>query len=248
MLSDKTPLPNKYEEIVRSSPFFSGLDDEIIREMLTAFRPERWKKGTCNLVDETTQKFHVLISGRLEITRSHPETGRTVTLWLLEPGDVFDIVSLLDGKPHHIVPMAIDDVEVLSTPMETARKWLHRYPDLCKNVLPYLGQKFRKIENLATDLAIHDTMTRIASLILRHAEPPGEKTGDNSGTPISIYGMSHEALARMVGTVRVVVNRHLRHWKEKGIIDYKRGRLIIKDLEALANRCKTLYDSTRKNR
>ncbi len=248
LLNDKSPLSSRYREIISNSPFFSGLKENVIKEMLPAFRLEKWKKGTCNLVEESSRRFHVVASGRLEITRSHPETGRTVTLWLLEPGDVFDIVSLLDGRPHNVIPLAADDVEVLCAPMDTARRWLSEYPELCMNILPYLGQKFRNIENLATDLAIHDTMTRIASLILRHAAPTKVKASGNSACTTSIHGMSHEALARMVGTVRVVVNRHLRQWKTKGIIDYKRGSLIIKDLEALARWCKTLPESIRRPR
>ncbi len=240
-------MENRNVEVLRNSPFFSGIENDVLGEISAAFRVEKWKKGTSRLSEDGTKRFHVIASGRLEITRSNPDTGRMVTLWLLGTGDVFDLISLLDGRPHNVVPIAVDDVEILCVRMDTARKWIHEYPELCKNILPYLGEKFRQIENLATDLAVHDTMTRIASLILRHAVPLHQDSTEHCSTVNLIHGMSHEALARMVGSVRVVVNRHLKHWKEKGIIDYKRGNLIIKDLEALARRCKGLPEPNKKH-
>ncbi len=231
---------NRYKELLKRSPIFSGLDDKVLQDMLKAFRVETWEKGICGLLENTAKRFHVLTSGRLEITRSHPDTGRSVTLWLLKPGDVFDIVTLLDGRPHDVTPMAIDDVEILFTPLARARQWINTYPELSRNFLPYIGERFRHIENFATDLAIHDTMTRLASLILSHVDPEHPKAKENPYAIKLINDLPHEALARMVGSVRVVINRHLQHWKRHGVIDYQRGNMVVKDLEALAAWCKDL--------
>ncbi len=235
----------KYETLLRQSPVFSNLDDKVLKEMLKAFKPEIWGKGVRGLSSNTSKRFHVVISGRLELQRSHPDTGRTVTLWLLGPGDVFDVVTLLDGKPHDVTPMAIDEVEILYTSMANARRWLDIYPEFNKNFLPYVGEQFRRMENLATDFALHDTMTRLARLILRHVGPEHPIAKKNPPPLRLINDLSHEAIARLVGSVRVVVTRHLQYWKKLGVIDYQRGKLEIKDLEALADWCKDLLDKER---
>ncbi len=235
----------RYEKSLKCSPVFSGLDDNVLKDMLKAFRAETWKKGICGLLKDTTKRFHVLVSGRLEITRTHPDTGRSVTLWLLGPGDVFDIVTLLDGRPHGVIPVALEDAKILFTSLPMARQWINTYPRFGRNLLPYIGERFRHIENFAADLAIHDTMTRLARLILRHVDPEHPMAKDNPHALKLINDLPHEALARMVGSVRVVINRHLQHWKKHSIIDYQRGNLVVKDLEALAAWCKDLPGGTK---
>ena len=86
----------------------------------------------------------------------------------------------------------------------------------------------RSLANLAGDLALHDTETRLARLILRHAQQK------ESGQPLRlIHNLSHESLAEMIGSVRVVVNRQLQHWQREGVVVTRRGELIIKELETL---------------
>ena len=44
------------------------------------------------------------------------ETGWVVTLSLLGPGDFFDILYLLDGKPGNVLFEGSDDVVILTMP------------------------------------------------------------------------------------------------------------------------------------
>jgi len=39
-----------------------------------------------------------------------------------------------------------------------------------RTLLPYLGKQIRDLEELASDLSLHDTATRLAKLILRHVD------------------------------------------------------------------------------
>jgi len=51
-----------------------------------------------------------------------------------------------------------------------------------------------------------------------------------------INDLSHESLAEMIGSVRVVVNRQLQHWKQEGIVDAHRGYLMVEKLNELTQR------------
>ncbi len=213
---------------LRRSPLFSSLTDELLRDMLGHFRRETWRKGRCSLGLEIEQRFYVILSGRLKMGRINPETGRMVTLFLLKPGDVFDVISLLDGNHHHISIEAIDDLELLSASVEEVRQWIQLHPEFNRGFLPYLGRQMRLLADLAGDLALHDTETRLARLILRHINAEG------SGNQLNlIHDLSHESLAEMIGTVRVVVNRQLQHWQREGVVIAKRGRLEIQEIESL---------------
>lgn len=229
MLAD-TPTQGVVDvkDLLSHSPLFAGLDDAILDEMLNHFRRETWKQGRQVDGQQCGERFHIILAGRLKIGQINPDTGRMVTLFLLQPGDGFDVISLLDGQPDPLIFEARDDLMMLSTPMQEARRWIEEHPDFNRSFLPYLGQQMRSLANLAGDLALHDTETRLARLILRHVYH------EEPGNPLRlIHNLSHESLAEMIGSVRVVVNRQLQHWQRDGVVVTRRGELIIKELETL---------------
>ncbi|MCF6211870.1 MAG: Crp/Fnr family transcriptional regulator [Gammaproteobacteria bacterium] len=215
------------------SPLFSGLESHAIEEIVTRCRRETWKRRRQLPMEETWQRFHILQSGRVRLSRSNPESGRMITLFLLGPGEPFCIFSLLDGKPHEVMLETLDDVTLLSLPMDEARQWLEQHPEFNRKLLPYLGEQMCSLAGLAADLALHNTETRLARLILRYIDAPAEQ---QHVTPRLINDLSHEFLAEMIGSVRVVVNRQLQHWKQEGIVDAHRGHLEVEALQELVRR------------
>ncbi|NOZ52612.1 MAG: Crp/Fnr family transcriptional regulator [Gammaproteobacteria bacterium] len=220
-------------QCLMQSSFFTDLDQHVVEEMVGRCRRETWKRRRLLPMEETWQRFHILLSGRVRLSRSNPDSGRMITLFLLGPGDPFCIFSLLDGKPHDVMLETLDDVSLLSLPMGEARQWLYDHPEFNRTLLPYLGQQMCALAGLAADLALHDTEARLARLILRHVDEP---TQDHPVIPRLINDLSHESLAEMIGSVRVVVNRQLQHWKQAGIVDARRGHLEVEALQELEKR------------
>ncbi len=216
------------------SPLFDGLSDALIDDMLGMFRRESWRRGVQLDPAIFQNRFYLLIDGRVEVMRINPETGRSITLYLLGPGDGIDLITLLNSQPHEVTPVALDDVSLISVPLDEARAWLQNHPEFNRNFLPYLGEQMRKIEDLATDLALHDTMTRLARLILRHVKPERAGGGGQQGRHLHLINDLHdESLARMVGSVRQVVNRHLQHWRKQGILHKHHFQTVVTELESL---------------
>ncbi len=224
---------NESIQCLKRSSLFSELADATIIDMVSRCRRETWKRRCQLPMEETWKRFHILLSGRVRLSRSNPENGRMITLFLLGPGDPFCIFSLLDGEPHDVMLETLDDVTLLSLPMEEARQWLDEHPEFNRNLLPYIGEQMCSLAGLASDLALHDTETRLARLLLRHVDS-GEQA--QHVTPRLINDLSHESLAEMIGSVRVVVNRQLQHWKQEGIVDAHRGHLEIDALQELVKR------------
>ncbi len=222
---------------LQGSPLFANMDDALLMDMIGRCRRETWKRRRLLPMEETWQRFHILLSGRVRLSRSNVETGRVITLFLLGPGDAFCMFSLLDGKPHDVMLETLDDVSLLSLPMAEARQWVHDHPEFNRALLPYLGEQMASLAGLAADLALHDTEARLARLILRHVD---STAAEAHITPRLINDLSHESLADMIGSVRVVVNRQLQHWKQEGIVDAHRGHLEVEALQELAKRAAEL--------
>ncbi|RKZ57349.1 MAG: Crp/Fnr family transcriptional regulator [Gammaproteobacteria bacterium] len=215
------------------SSLFNGLAENVLDDMLTLFRRDTWRRGTQLNAEMFQQRFYLLINGRVEIMRVNPQSGRSITLSLLGPGDGIDVVTLLNNSPHEIQPVAIDDVSLISVPIKDARDWIDRHPEFNSNFLPYLGEQMRKLEDISTDLALYDTMTRLARLILRHVAPHHPPLVDDKYSLKLIHDLHDESLARMVGSVRQVVNRHLQHWRKQGVLHKQNFHTEVRELETL---------------
>jgi CRP/FNR family transcriptional regulator, cyclic AMP receptor protein len=212
-------------DALKQSPLFRGLDEQTLQEMSHVLALQT-HPAKCDILPpaQTVERFYVLTRGRVKITRSNEHDGRELTLWLLEPGDGFDIVSLLDGQPHVVSAWALEEVETLSAPVPVLREWLERYPAFRIAILRYVAQQLRELTELAGSLALHDTMTRLAHLLLRHY--------DGNGVHL-IHDLPHDELASMIGSVRVVVNRLLARLKKEAVIELHNGRLGVMNLKRL---------------
>lgn len=224
---------NHCKSVLYQSALFEGLAEEVLDDMLSMFRRDTWRRGVQLNAEIFQQRFYLLIDGRVEVMRVNPQTGRSITLSLLGPGDGIDVVTLLNNDPHEVQPVAIDDVALISVPIKDARDWIDRHPEFNRNFLPYLGEQMCQLEDLSTDLALYDTMTRLARLILRHVAPQHpDSTGDRYSLKL-IHDLHDESLARMVGSVRQVVNRHLQHWRKQGILHKQNFHTEVNELETL---------------
>ncbi len=220
--------------ILEKSPLFSGLPQPILEEMLSVFHYKTYSKGLTISTEMLRAHFFIVLDGRIEVTRSNPNTGRSITLFLLGPGDGFDIITLLDGQPHDIEPTAMNDLQLLSAPIYTVRHWISAYPEFNQRFLPYLGSLLRSMEALTVDLALYDTASRLARLILRHTDTRRHIEQPLSPLPVGLIAdLKHEALARMLGSVRQVVNKHLQTLRKEAVVHYSNDSLLVKDLRAL---------------
>lgn len=210
---------------------FSGLDDRSLQELLAISRRETWTQGAHLSPKQAATRFTVIVSGRMELTRINPGTGRQITLSTLASGDAFDVIAILDGKEHDIDPVALEPLEIVTAPLADFRRWIQEHPAFNRAFLPYLGERVRALENLSADLALYETVTRLARLIVQQAKPDSQHAPANGDRPPLVNTLSDEAMARMIGSVRVVVNRHLQGFIQMGLITTGRGQLVVRDLE-----------------
>lgn len=215
-------------DALRKSPLFAGSSHEALREISAALVAQSWAR-TQQIIgrSDTNDRFFIVIDGRVKITRSNSHEGRNLTLWLLGPGDAFDTVSLLDGQPHDVSAWALDEVRTLSAPMPLWRSWLERFPPFRLAVHRYVARQLREVSGLASDLALHDTATRLAHLLLRHFDAPERNL---------LHDLPQSELAAMIGSVRIVVSRALAQMRREAIVELRGGRIRVTDLKRLLRR------------
>jgi len=217
--------------IMTKSPIFKGVSKEVLEKILASLSLKSWQKNAVIFPEHNQEWFHIIAKGRLEVSKINVDTGREVTIFIYSEGDIFDLLSILQSRKHDVLYTVLEDMECLVAPMSLAREWLFSYPELNKNFLPYLGKHLYELESMATDLALHDTTTRLVKLILRSTDKSSER---NSYYPVKLIdNLSHEQIAKMIGSVRSVVNRSIQKLKREGMVSTKRNSIIVEDLEKL---------------
>lgn len=166
--SQALALSSADANFAQQSQFFAELPPTLLADMSAQFRQEVWAKNHYISPQILQQRFHIILDGRLEIKRSNPETGRELTLDVLQAGDSFDVITLLDDQPHEVTLSPLSKLVLLSVPMATMRQWLWTYPALNRQFMQYLAQKMRAQEDLSSSLVLQDVATRLGRLMLNH--------------------------------------------------------------------------------
>lgn len=173
------------------------------------------KKDNPLTYENSEKYFYIIFSGKLKVYNINFETNREQTLYLLSTGDMFDALVLLDELPHDILTEVIEDGTAIQLPISKVRDWLDNNESFKSYFYPYISKQLRNIEELATDLSLLDTSERITKLILKDIEMSGEL----------LRGLSNTEMGNLIGTVRHVIERHL---KKKNIIRNVNSDTIVK--------------------
>lgn len=218
-------LNRSFDNAIVNSPLFAGVDQQTVSSIACSLAEESWSKGQLIMgAADSVASFRLVIAGRVKIVRSNSEDGHELTLWLLGPGDGFDVVSLLDGKPHAVTAWAVDNVVTKVAPMSSWREWLKESRPLRLAVHRYIADKLREIDELAGDLGLHETSARLTHLLLRHF---GSRQ-DNL-----LRDLPQREIASMIGSVRIVVSRLLAEMRRQGVVDLHGGAVRAVDLKRL---------------
>ncbi|MBA3027000.1 MAG: Crp/Fnr family transcriptional regulator [Sulfurimonas sp.] len=224
---------DNYVSVIANSPLFKDTSSEFKRMLFDSMEYKFLPKKTVIDEDDRLQWLHLVIGGRIKISQINLLTSKEYIVYLLNPGDVFDVLSFIDQKEHYALFEALEDTDVLRIDIVKARELLSVTPEFNKIFLPYLGRRMRFLEENASDLALFDTVTRLSKLILRNID-----TEDAENDEIElINNLSQEDIAKMLGSVRTVISRNLQELKKNQILETDKGKHKVKDLNALIKQC-----------
>ncbi len=230
---------NNLLEKLKEAPLTKDLPKDVLAEIiLPHLKPISWAEHSLVMdVSETKKRFFLIASGRVSVEAQHPQNGRSVSLFLLGPGEGHNLVTLLDGQPHEVLAESLDEVEAVHAPLTLWRQWLNDYPPMRQAAMRCAARRLRELAEFNEDLALHDTTTRLAHLLLLHLE--NEPTVD--GAPPRLQGLSHGDIARLIGSTRVVITRLIGRFRREGILHAGNGVLRIADLERLLQKAERRF-------
>lgn len=207
---------------------FNEVSQTLIDEINAHGTLRVYKKGE-PCMPNTLAFFYLIIKGRMKVFDMNLESGREQTFYLLSRGDMFDVVTLLDDEPHEVMTEALDLVHAIELPMQKAREWLQSNMAFNQLILPYIAKQVRTLEGLSSSLSLYDTSERLMRLIIENLDP-------KTMQPTLLNNLSNSEIAKMVGSVRQVIERNLKALQQEQIIETSRKELRVKNLDRLKQR------------
>jgi CRP-like cAMP-binding protein len=220
--------PQRIESVLRATPLLESLRDDEIATLarhvrVVHFEPgaQVWTKGALG-----THAYFVL-KGRIRLTVT-ARNGHELLLQMMEPGDICGEISAIERGPRSTnatAETATDALSLASRPLIAAIEGSPRsLMDLVRILCGHLREAVTNIEILGLHSAETRIWCRLSDLASRYPDVDPE----NGATRIK-HGLSQQGLADSVGLTRVMVNRQMNEWREKGFIEFGRGVIEIYD-------------------
>ncbi len=211
--------------LIRNVPLFSLLrDTELVLLTQVLLRRPYPKNSTVVAAGDPADALYIVISGRLKVIMSDKE-GREVILAILNQGDFFGEMGLIDQAPRSATVVAIDSCELLTMTRADFTKCLQKNFDLTMNVILGLVKRLREADRKIGSLALMDVCGRVARLLMEMAETvDGQKV---------VTKLPKQQIAKMVGATREMVTRVMKEMETGGHIEVRAHQILLRDSLAL---------------
>src|SRR5918994_4298661 len=206
------------------------LSREEVRELSRRIPDTHYRQGQILYAPkERTEALFMLKKGRVRIYRIGHD-GREFTLTVVGAGTVFGEMSLTAQRLENAYAEAMDRVVVCKMRKHDFERLIMDKPQVGLKVMSVLSERLSLAEDRMEDIALKEVPARLASFILHLVESEGVMTAEGPKIPTRY---THRQLATMIGSKRETVTKAFTLLQQAGIIELRRRRIHIKDIQAL---------------
>ena len=225
-----TPVQDQLVALLRGSKLLDVLPEAELRELSTRVHRTKHSSGdTIFRKHDAGSGMMVLVSGRVKIT-SVGSSGTEIMLNIIDPGQVFGEIALLDGEPRSADAVAEAPTEIITLLRRDFLPILARHPEAALEMMTVLCSRIRQTTAFVEDAVLLDVPTRLLHRLKSLADQYGRD--DEKGVYIN-HKLSQQGLGDSVGLTRVSINRQLGAWRQAGFIETGKGWIRVLDFEAL---------------
>ncbi|CAA9211717.1 MAG: cAMP-binding proteins - catabolite gene activator and regulatory subunit of cAMP-dependent protein kinases [uncultured Chloroflexi bacterium] len=214
-------------------PLFVSLSPQQLEELGRMARRQRFARDEVIFYQgDPGDSFYVILSGQVKVSVSSPE-GQEAILVMLDGGESFGELALLDEQPRSATIEATGPTEVLVMRKDEFHRLIHHYPDIALHLLRVMTKRLRDTDQLVQDAAFLDVAERLAKKLLQLIDSHGRRS--DRGIELDIH-LTQQDLAAMIGATRESVNKQLGAFRDRGILSVDRQRITILKTDLLRER------------
>ncbi len=228
MAQDPDHVPALPELLAGTDFFRDASTDALARLAAVGRKYELVRNDTLFGEGDPPDCLYLVAQGRLAIAIANPIDRRESVVALMEAGDLFGELAMLDDGPRSAMARALEPTIVHSVPYRPVIDLLESEPRLLWNVTRLLAQRLRAMDEALADSVFLDVPGRTAKRLL-------ELAGSNNEFVLPI---TQEELAGMVGASRERVNKALASFVRLGWLEQQDRRYVIVERDRLELRAR----------
>jgi CRP/FNR family transcriptional regulator, cyclic AMP receptor protein len=163
-----------------------------------------------------------ILTGQVRISVPSPD-GREVLLAILEAGEIFGEIAVLDGKQRTADATAVTPCALAILDRHEVLSFLEKHPASWLAIVNILCDRLRRTDEQLAEVALLPLPVRLARAILRIN---GSRSSAHAGHNNSVH-LSQRELANLVGATRESVNKCLKAWQRQGLIRIHDGQVTV---------------------
>jgi CRP-like cAMP-binding protein len=217
-------------ERLAALPAFAGVPASSLAAFAALAAPRPLRAGERLLAEgEPGAELFVVLDGRLKMSRDL-ESGRSVLLALIGPGEAVGVAAALSGGPADASVDALEPSLCLAVPRAGLLAALAGRPELIADLLPPLTRQFVECRNCIVELTHLRVERRFATIFLKLAASTGRAAEGGTLVPIAL---SRQELADMTGTTIETAIRVMSRWHKEGALETRADGFVLRDRAAL---------------
>lgn len=230
----KPPTPNSPHKaldaiaLLKDHPIFGEFEPAQIRRFASYARKRQEASGTTLFQKgDPGDALFAIRKGSVRIAVPSMD-GREAALNVLQPGEIFGEIALLDGQPRTADAVTMSDCELIVIDRRDFIAFVNSEPKVAMKLIELLCARLRFAGRRLEEVVFLNLPARLAGLVLQLLE---EKA---TGPERNQLKITQREIAQMLGTARETVNRVIQVWSDHKFVETKRGSLTVLKPEALA--------------
>ena len=214
---------------------FKGLSDDDLNRLASNVREKTFgRKEIIFFPEDPGDRVYFIKTGLVKLAKISP-AGKEMTIAILEPGEIFGDLDIINESRRDTLAQAIIDTQVITVSKREFEKFVHSTPDLCGRISRKMAKRVRELEEQIEDIVFKDVPGRLASLIFRLLAKYSKD--HTKGRQVDIR-LTHQEIANLIGATRETTSLNLSRLKQEGLITFDDHKVIVLDEERL-NRLRT---------
>lgn len=171
---------------------------------------------------DNVKNFYVILEGSLKVYYT-ATSGKSHIQNILEKGDIFGELEVLQEKPSICNVEAINETEVLVIPKTAYRMWLEKDFQFSLFINELICNKFYlKTKKISEDILYPLSFRLVNHILFLHEKHQADE-----------FEVSKSLIAEELATSVRSLNRLILDLNQKGLIDYEKNKLRILDYPGL---------------
>ncbi len=201
------------------------LDKVLALAQLKRCKPRQvvWRKG------DAGGGMVAILSGHVKLS-ALAAGGKELALSIVNPGEIFGEIALLDGQERSVDATAIDACEILLIDRRDFIPFLIDHPAIAIRLMAALCARLRRAGQKFEDSAL-GLAPRLAKSLLGLVDQHG-KPAPGGAVRIDL-NLSQRELGALIGVSRESVNKQLGLWRRQGLVGLERRIIVIRNVSRL---------------